>query len=106
MFKVIWPWGLLGGVALVLGVYFLFITVPSPAQNSASAPPPKVIMIGSDVVESMQKAAAQINIVLSDECIASIKALVESRGFSQGAVVQMRGVMIRDAGGRDTWVCN
>jgi hypothetical protein len=62
-------------------------------------------MDGSEAVESMQHAAEIMHINLSTECVRAIELSVATTGFEQGAVTAGGGVLIRDANGRDTWVC-
>lgn len=62
-------------------------------------------MNGDEAVKSMQAAAELMGVDLSSECVSAIELSVRATGFEQGAVTASGGVLIRDANGRDVWVC-
>jgi hypothetical protein len=62
-------------------------------------------MDGDEAVKSMQAAAGLMNVNLSSDCVSAIALAVRATGFEQGAVTKDGRVLIRDANGRDTWIC-
>ena len=57
-----------------------------------------------DWAASLQSAAKELDIELSAECMAELRAHILERGFGRGAVT-VRGVLIRDSNGEDEWLC-
>ena len=57
-----------------------------------------------DWAASLQSAAKELDVELSDECMAELRAFILERGFGRGAVT-VRGVLIRDSNGEDEWLC-
>ena len=57
-----------------------------------------------DWAASLQSAAKELNVELSDGCMAELRAFILERGFGRGAVT-VRGVLIRDSNGEDVWLC-
>lgn len=62
-------------------------------------------MDGREAVESMKAAAQLMGVDLGSDCTSAIELSVSATGFEQGAVTAAGGVLIRDANGRDVWVC-
>lgn len=57
-----------------------------------------------DWAASLQSAAKELNVELSDECMAELRAFILERGFDRGAVM-VRGVFVRDSNGEYAWLC-
>ena len=57
-----------------------------------------------DWAASLQSAAKELNVELSDGCMAELRAFILERGFGRGAVT-VRGILVRDSNGEDEWFC-
>lgn len=56
-------------------------------------------------LNSLMQAAKTMDVELPQSCLEAIAARVIAFGYSQGAVTNRGGVLIRDLFGVDTWVC-
>ena len=57
-----------------------------------------------DWAASLQSAAKELDVELTDECMAELRAFILERGFGRGAVT-VRGILVRDSNGEDEWFC-
>ena len=62
-------------------------------------------MDSGEAVKSILAAAQLMQVELGADCVKAIELAVSATGFEQGAVTAAGSVLVRDANGRDAWLC-